>query len=110
MSDWIRSHGISMPVAIAIIVLGVVQLTLQIWGLVDLLRRPAPGQRKAVFATVIVLLGLVGALAYLVVGRSMLDEEASAGSPGGGGGGGGGTDETARQRAIDQLYGPDQRK
>jgi len=107
MLHWFASRGISEPLAIAIIALGVVQLTLQIWAIVDLIRRPAPTQRKAVFALVIVLVGLVGAIAYLAVGRSMLDEEEQARraiTPEGAG------DENARRRALDQLYGPDQRK
>jgi hypothetical protein len=103
MLHWLTSRGISTPLAIAIVALGVVQLTLQIWALVDLIRRPAPAQRKAVFAAVIVLAGLVGALAYLAVGRPMLDEDGRGASAGRG-------DEAARKRALDQLYGPDDRK
>ena len=107
MLNWFSSRGISAPLAIAIIVLGVVQITLQIWALVDLIRRPAPARRKGVFAAVTVLLGLVGAIAYLAVGRPMLEEEARAASMGGEGAAG---DEDARRRALDQLYGPDRRK
>ena len=104
MLQWFTSHGISQRLAIAIIALGVTQLTLQIWAFVDLVRRPAPAQRKAVFALVIVLAGLVGAVAYLAVGRPMLSEETS------GAGSAGGANEAARKRALDQLYGPDDRK
>lgn len=106
MFHWFASRGISASLAVAIIALGVVQLTLQIWSVVDLIRRPAPTQRKVVFALIIVLVGLVGAIAYLAVGRSMLDEEARSANAAGGKGG----DEDARRRAIDQLYGPDDRK
>jgi hypothetical protein len=104
MLHWFSSHGISTPLAIAVIALGVIQLTLQIWSVVDLIRRPAPEGRKVVFALVIVLLGLVGAIAYLAVGRQMLAQETSDGGRAGGG------DEAARRRALDQLYGPDDRK
>jgi uncharacterized membrane protein YidH (DUF202 family) len=103
MLHWLTSRGISTSLAIAIVALGVVQLTLQIWALADLIRRPAPAQRKAVFAAVIVLAGLIGALAYLAVGRPMLDEDGHRASGGSG-------DEAARKRALDQLYGPDDRK
>jgi phospholipase D-like protein len=103
MLHWFSSRGISEPLAMAIVALGVVQLTLQIWALVDLIRRPAPTQRKVVFALVIVLVGLVGAIAYLAVGRSMLAGETS-------GDGGAGGNEAARKRALDELYGPDDRK
>ena len=81
MLTWLSARGISPPLGIAIIVLGVIQLTLQIWAFVDLIRRPAPTQRKVVFGLVIVLVGLVGAIAYLAVGRSMLDEQARASAP-----------------------------
>ena len=104
MLRWFNAHGISTPLAIAIVALGVTQLTLQIWALIDLIRRPAPTQRKAVFAAVILLAGLIGALAYLAVGRPMLSEETSDGGSAGGG------NAAARKRAIDQLYGPDDRK
>lgn len=102
MLHWFASRGISEPLAIAIIALGVVQLTLQIWAIVDLIRRPAPTQRKVVFALVIVLIGLVGAIAYLAVGRSMLAEETSDSRSA--------SNEAARKRALDNLYGRDDRK
>ena len=105
MLHWLTSRGISTPLAIAIVVLGVIQLTLQIWGLVDVLRRPAPAQRKVAFLVVIVLGGLIGAIAYLAVGRPMLEAENRDAAAVSG-------DDAARRRALDQLYGspPDQRK
>ena len=103
MLKWISGYlGISVPIATAIVALGVIQLTLQIWALVDLIRRPGPGQRKVVFAAVIVVLGLIGAIAYLAVGRSMLDESESDIAAG--------SNEAARKRALDQLYGSDDRR
>lgn len=104
MLHWFSTYGISAPLAIAIIALGVIQLTLQIYALIDLVRRPAPDEpgRKMVFAAVIVLAGLLGAIAYLAVGRPMLAPKSEGGSVGG-------DSEAARQRALDQLYGPDQR-
>ena len=103
MLHWFTDHGISTPLAVAIIALGVTQITLQIWALVDLVRRTAPTQRKVVFAAVILVAGLVGALAYLAVGRPMLSEGMNEG------GSAGGSNEAARKRALDQLY-PDDRK
>jgi len=102
MLHWLTSRGISRPVAIAIVALGVIQLTLQILALVDLIRRPAPAQRKVVFAAVIVLAGLIGPLAYLAVGRPMLEADGHEASAERG-------SEAARQRALDKLYGPDRR-
>ena len=103
MLNWLTSRGISTPIAIAIIALGIIQLTLQIWALVDLIRRPASEKRKVVFALVIVLAGLVGAIAYLAVGRPMLEADGHAASTGAG-------TDAARKRALDQLYGPDDRR
>jgi Phospholipase_D-nuclease N-terminal len=107
MLGWFSSRGVSAPIAIAIIALGVMQLALQIWALVDLIKRPAPTQRKGIFAAVIVLGGLVGAIAYLAVGRSMLDAEARSEARQRAGEAG---NDAARQRALDQLYGSDHRK
>jgi uncharacterized membrane protein YidH (DUF202 family) len=105
MLHWIStSLDISVPLAIAIVTFGVSQLALQIYALVDLIRRPAATGRKVLFALVIVLSGLLGAIAYLAVGRSMLAEETSeVGNAGTG-------NVEVRRRAIDQLYGPDDRK
>lgn len=100
---WLTSRGISAPLAIAIMALGVIQLTLQIWALVDLVKRQAPVQRKVVFAIVIVLAGLLGGIAYLAVGRPMLDEDGHVANAGSG-------NEAARQRALDELYGPGDRR
>jgi hypothetical protein len=105
MFHWFSSHGVSTSLAVAIIALGVIQVTLQIWSIVDLIRRPAPTQRKVVFALVIILVGLVGAIAYLAVGRSMLGDEVRSANEARAGG-----NEDARRRALDQLYGPDDRK
>lgn len=103
MLHWLTSHGISAPLAIAIIALGGIQLTLQIWALIDLIKRPAPANRKVVFAAVIVLVGLLGAIAYLAVGRPMLEAPSEDGSAGS-------SNEAARKRALDQIYGPGDRK
>ena len=107
MLHWFSSRGIAVPIALAIIVLGVVQITLQVWAVVDVIKRSAPTQRKAVFAAVIVLAGLIGAIAYFAVGRSMLEQEARDARTGGEGGV---PNEDARRRALDHLYGPDQRR
>src|SRR6478752_3530963 len=107
MFDWFASHGISPPLAVVLVALGVVQLSLQIWAIIDLIRRPATTQRKVVAAAVIIVAGLVGALAYLAVGRSMLDDEAGSARADRGDVR---SNENARRRALDQLYGPDDRK
>jgi hypothetical protein len=88
-----------LPVA-ALIALGVVvalQFGLQIYGLIDLSRRDrVAGGRKWLWLLVIVFGQILGAIVYLVVGRS----EPPSAEPGGRGNGG----ASARQ-AIDSLYG-----
>ena len=79
--------------------LAVAQLSLQVWGVIDLTRRVAePGRRKWIWALVIVFGGFVGSLVYLGVGRGALgdasdDGDASANLP------------ERRTQAIDRLYG-----
>jgi len=107
MFHWFSSRGVSAPIALAIIALAVIQLALQLWALLDLIKRPAATQRKATFAAVIVLAGLVGAIAYLAVGRSMLDAEARSETSQRAGEA---DNQAARKRALDRLYGPDHRQ
>lgn len=90
-----------MPVLVAFIALGIVQLSLQVIAVMDLARRPVvTGGRKWVWIVVAVLGGLLGAAAYLAFGRAappMNGKETAAGN------------EAARRRALDTLYGPDKR-
>jgi hypothetical protein len=89
-----------LPMA-ALVALGVVvavQFALQIYGLVDLARRDrVPGGRKWFWLLVILVGQLLGAIVYLVVGRSVPPRAA----PGGGAVDGGAT----ARRTIDSLYG-----
>ncbi|MBK6306759.1 MAG: PLDc_N domain-containing protein [Gemmatimonadetes bacterium] len=56
---------------IALGALVLVQLSLQVWGLLDLSRREVvPGGRKWVWAVVILFGNLLGAIVYLVVGQA----------------------------------------
>lgn len=88
---------------VALILLGVTQLSLQIFGLIDLVRREeVPGGRKWLWALVIVLGSVIGALVYLAVGRSAARMPAGDGEARGGG-------ESATRRAVDKVYGPDDR-
>jgi hypothetical protein len=93
-----RTFGdLPTPAIVALIALGVVQLTLQIIALVDLARRPAvAGGRKWVWVVVATLGGLIGASAYLAIGRKVPALEGSEPQSGA---------EGARRRALDTLYG-----
>lgn len=93
---------LSLAARIAISVLLVAQLALQIIGLLDLKRREETAGSKWVWALVIVLGGIVGASAYLAVGRKSARRYAADGEVRSGG-------ESAARRAVDDLYGPDDR-
>ena len=101
MLDWIARHlQISPAVAAILLVIVVAQLVLQIYAVVDLVRRDAVlGGRKWVWALVIAFGNLVGAIVYLVVARvePPLSDAASRASTAG---------DDAAQRAVDALYGP----
>jgi hypothetical protein len=92
-------RGLPTGVLVALGLLAVTQLSLQIWGLIDLSRRAVvPGGRKWLWGLAIIAGGVVGALAYLVIGRGVQSD--SAGDPMTG------EDRAVtRERAIDRLYG-----
>ncbi len=95
-----RLLHVSTTVTVIILLLLVVQLTTQVYALVDLARRDEVfGGRKWVWALIVVLGGLLGAIGYLAGGRPTpaLDVSGSGASTAGG--------EAAR-RAVDSLYGP----
>ena len=91
--------GDSTTVAVLILALIVTQLALQIYALVDLARRDAVrGDKKRVWVLVIAFGNLIGAIAYLVVGRTPPPADVP-------GGASTARDDAAR-RAVDSLYGP----
>jgi hypothetical protein len=107
MLDWLaRRLDISPTVAGIVLGLIVVQLALQLYALADLARRDrVRGGRKWLWALVIAFGNVVGAIAYLAVGRSPAEIDIPATASGASTAGG----EAAR-RAVDALYGPkDQR-
>ena len=94
-----RLLQVSTPVAVIVLALGVVQVTLLVFCLVDLARRDAVrGGRKWVWALIIVLGNLPGAIAYLVAGRPAPTLDAPGGVSAAG--------SDAARRAVDALYGP----
>jgi hypothetical protein len=61
---------VSTPVATLLLILGVVQVLVQVYSLMDLARRPAvAGGKKWVWLLVIALGNLLGAALYLAIGR-----------------------------------------
>jgi hypothetical protein len=86
-----------------IIVVALVQFGVQIWALVDLVRRPAEGVKgsKWLWALLVVFLSnfALGAIIYFFAGRQVMpvaDERPGSQDPGG----------ARAERAVDVLYGP----
>jgi hypothetical protein len=98
--------NVSTTVAAIVLALAVVQVATQAYALVDLARRGAVrGGRKWVWALVIALGNLPGAMVYLVAGRP--DSEVN--EPNGGSGASAAGSEAAR-RAVDVLYNSNDRR
>lgn len=94
-----RLLEVSNTVAAVVLVLVVAQLATQLFAFVDLARRDVVrGGKKWLWALVIAFGNLPGAVAYLVVGRTVPEVASGSGVSAAGG-------EAAR-RAVDALYGP----
>jgi hypothetical protein len=96
-----RLVSLSPLVAAILLALAVVQIALQVYALVDLARRNVvEGGNKWVWALAVLVGGLLGAIAYLAVGRPppKVDTPRAAGASTSG-------DEAARH-AVDVLYNP----
>ena len=94
--------GISTGVAAILLGVIVLQVATQVYALVDLVRRDAVrGDRKWVWALVIALGNLPGAIAYLAAGRMPPTVDATRAGSGASTAGG-----DAARRAVDALYGP----
>ena len=92
--------GLPAGALVALIVLGVVELGLVVYCIVDIVRRPAVlGGHKWLWIVLVLVFNLVGSIVYLAVGR----EQPAAAEPARAG------DLDARSRtesAADLLYGP----
>ena len=88
-------------VIVAIVVLGVIELTLDVIALVDLYRRPVERvtfANKWIWVAIILLVTLLGAILYLVIGRTagVLAENAKPYAP----------PTVGTGNVADVLYGP----
>jgi drug/metabolite transporter (DMT)-like permease len=95
-----RLLHVSTTVTAFILLLFAVQVATQVYALVDLARRDEVfGGRKWVWALIIVLGNLLGAIGYLAGGRvtPAIDDSGSGANTAGG---------AATRRAVDSLYGP----
>ena len=101
-----RLLDVSTTVVAILLALIVVQVATQVYALVDLARRDAVrGGRKWVWAVVIALGNLPGAIAYLAAGRAAPEVDVSSAGSGASAAG-----AEAARRAVDTLYKPrDQR-
>lgn len=94
---------VSTTVAALLLVLIVVQVATQVYALVDLARRSSVrGGRKLPWALAIALGNLIGAIAYLAVGRTAPEAVDTGGASTAGG--------DAARRAVDVLYSPRDRR
>jgi hypothetical protein len=98
--------GASLTVVALVLVLLVVQLATQVYAFVDLARRGAVrGGNKWVWAVVIALGNLPGAIAYLAAGRPTAEADVSGASSRENAAG-----VEAARHAVDALYGPGDRR
>jgi hypothetical protein len=107
MLDWLAARlGISPTIVGLVLGLIVLQLSLQVYALVDLARRDrVRGGHKWLWALIIAFGNLVGAIVYLAVGRAPAEVDIPSTASGASTAGG-----DAGRRAVDSLYGPrDQR-
>lgn len=106
MLNWVARHlEVSPVVAGALLALIVVQLGAQVYALVDLTRRSAVrGGRKWVWALVVALGNLPGAIAYFAAGRVAPTAGVSEGS------GAKTAGAESVQRAVDTVFGPPDRR
>jgi hypothetical protein len=101
-----RLLEISTTLAALTLVLLVVQVAMQVYALVDLARRDAVrGGRKWVWALIIALGNLPGALIYLAAGRLPPEVNVTSASSGASAVG-----ADAARRAVDVLYNSDDRR
>ena len=101
-----QAMGVSTTVAILLLVILVAQVTLQVIALIDLARRDAvQGGKKWVWAIAIAFGNLIGAIVYLAVGRRPTGEGSTLAGSGASTAGG-----DAARRAVDELYGPRDRR
>jgi hypothetical protein len=101
-----RFLDVSTPVAAIALTLVVAQIATQIYALVDLARRNrVKGDKKWVWALLIALGSLPGAIAYLAAGRAP-----SAVDVGSAGSGASTPGVEAAHRALDVLYQPRDRR
>lgn len=102
MLDWLAGRLHVTPTVAGILIgLIVVQLAVQLYALADLVRRPrVRGDRKWLWALLIVVGNLLGAIIYLAIGRPTEGVDFPAGGSAASTAGG----EAAR-RAVDALYG-----
>lgn len=87
------------PVLIALIVLSVVQVGVEVYAIIDIIRRPSDrivGEKKWIWVVLVLFVNLIGAIIYLVVGRKPAEIALAQPSKA--------TPDVARD-AVDTLYG-----
>ncbi|MDP2183284.1 MAG: PLD nuclease N-terminal domain-containing protein [Actinomycetota bacterium] len=90
------------PALVAIVVLGTAQIALELYAVIDIVRRPADqiAGTKVMWILIVVFVNLIGAIVYLLVGRkpaTVTQSEAAV------------AQGDAARTAVDTLYGGDDR-
>lgn len=94
--------GVSAGTIYALFALSAVEMALAIWALIDLIRRERVlGDRKWIWALVILLINGIGPIIYLVIGRRVPEAAEDTHRIQADGG-------DRAQRAVDTLYGSDE--
>lgn len=94
-----------LPLRAAVVVLGAVQIAVEVVALVALARTPVDRVRfgkKWPWVLVILLVNLVGAIVFLAVGRLPVADAADAGPPAASG--------ESMARAVEVLYGREEKR
>lgn len=90
------------PALIALVVYGIVQISVEIYAIIDIIRRPADriAGPKFMWVLIVLLVNLIGAIVYLLVGRkpAPVTQEGASVAQG-----------DAARNAVDTLYGGDPR-
>lgn len=95
--------SLPVPAIAALVVLVIIQLSVEIYAIVDIIRRPADritGGNKILWLLLVVFVNLVGAIVYLVGGRKPAVVAETPHAP---------SDRSAAREAVDTLYGGEDR-
>lgn len=92
--------SLSTPMLVVIGLFVLLQLSLEVYAVIDIIRRPSEritGGNKWLWLAVVLLVNMIGAIVYLAVGRKPQPPTGLVAAP---------VTGDAAQEAVDTLYGP----